>query len=257
MDSGIDADLKRFGQLCRQNFWPDDHASREKHLSRNLAITMLGLRVARIAGFILLIGVGAWFGLYAFGESKNEAMHILPDIINGKRAELSKLLETRAYLIKWDSALTPRSQAWSVMDFVLGLLPQSDHLVCDKMLYEMKENQGRTGFGRSGANTGFVREWVLEGTCDESEAEALSRLQEPSTLKQIFDSTAERLGDPSFAVSGQRTASAELREEVKPNAKPGDLSLQFRLLVTQNFPDNDVLALSAPSKAPAKPGIRP
>ena len=106
---GIDADLQRFGQLCRQNFWPANHESREKHLSRKLAITMLGLRVARIVAFVLLIALGAWFGAYAFGASQNEALHILPDLMLGTHAELAQLMETKGYLTRWDAALTSRS----------------------------------------------------------------------------------------------------------------------------------------------------
>jgi len=255
--SGIDADLQRFGQLCRQNFWPDDHESREKHLSRTLAITMLGLRVARTVGVILLIAMGAWFGVYAFGASQNEALHILPDLINGKRAELAQLIETKDFLSRWDSALTPRSQAWSIMDFVLDLLPQSNDLVCEKMLYTMKQGEGKPGVARPGAKTGFVREWVLEGTCDESGRLVLSRLLEPSTLNHVFNSTAERLGDASFGLSGERTARAVLREEVKPMAQAGGLPYQFRLVVTQSFPNDDVLALATLPKAAAKAGIHP
>jgi hypothetical protein len=255
--SGNDADLQRFGRLCRQNFWPDDHQSREKQLPRSLAIAMLGLRAARIGAALLLIAFGGWFGLYAFGASQTEAMHILPDLIGGKRAELGQLTNTRAYLTKWDSALAPRSQAWSVMDFVLNLIPEGNHFVCEKMDYAIKQDDLKSGARAPGAKTGFVREWLLEGSCDENGRAILSRLQDPATLDQAFNATAQRLGDASFALSGKRTAKGVLREEVSPQAQPGGLPYKFRLVVTQTFPNDDGLALAPLPKATVKQGARP
>jgi len=256
--SGIDADLQRFGQLCRQNFWPDDHKSREKRLSRELAITMLGLRIVRMVAFLLLIAMGVWFGVYAFSASQDEAMHILPDLINVKRAEVAQLLGTKDYLAKWDSALTPRSQAWSVMDFALAILPENNDLVCEKLQYAIKQSDSKLPAAQSAAKAGFVREWVLEGSCDEGGRGILSRLQEPSMLNQVFNSTAARLGDTSFALSGQRTAKAVLREEAKPPAQAGGLPYLFRLVITQSFPSDDALALVAlPKATAAKTEARP
>ncbi len=256
-ESGIDADLLRFGQLARQNFWPDDHQSREKQLPRSLAITMLGLRAARIAATLLLMAFGAWFGVYAFGASQTEAMHILPDLIGGKQAELVQLSNAKAYLTKWDNALAPRSQAWSVMDFVLNLIPESNHVVCEKMNYAVKQTDLKPGAGKPGAKTGFVREWVAEGSCDEEGRTMLFRLQESAALNRVFNATAQRLGDTSFALSGQRTAKGVLRDEVSSPAQPGGLSYQFRLLVTETFPNDDALAIAALPKAVAKQGDRP
>jgi len=255
--SGIDADLQRFGRLCRQNFWPDDHQSREKQLPRSLAIAMLGLRAARMVAALLLVAFGTWFGLYAFGASQTDAMRLPPDEIGGKKAELLKLTNEKTYLSKWDTTLAPRSQAWSVMDFVLNLIPESNHVVCEKMNYAVKQDESKPGAHKPGAKTGFIREWVLEGSCDEEGRTILSRLQEPVALNQAFDATAYRLGDSSFALSGQRTAKGVLREEVNPQAEPGGLSYKFRLVVTQIFPSDDGLALVTLEKTTTKPGARP
>ena len=85
----------------------------------------------------------------------------------------------------------------------------------------------------------------------------LSRLQEPAALNRVFNATAQRLGDTSFALSGERTAKGVLRDEVNSPAQPGGLSYQFRLLVTETFPNDDALAIAALPKSVAKQGARP
>src|SRR5207244_7864609 len=111
--------------LGRETFWPDDQESRDKRLPKNLAFVMLGLRAARLLAVLLLVGLGAWFALVVVTANQGEALRTLPDIIGGKRAEFERLNATKQYLTKWDKTLTPRSQAWSTMDFLLGLLPES------------------------------------------------------------------------------------------------------------------------------------
>ncbi|HTD14003.1 MAG TPA: hypothetical protein VK673_02435 [Chthoniobacterales bacterium] len=254
--SGLDGDLQRFGQLCRQNYFPDDQQSREKRLSRSLAILMLALRGGRIGAFCLLVALGAWFGIYAVGASQNEALHILPDLMSGKHAELAQLMETKGYLTRWDAVLTPRSQAWSVMDFVLGLLPESHDLVCENVHYGLKELDGKPGVAPVG-KSGFIREWVVDGTCNDQGRVVLARLQEAANLNQAFNSTASRLGDPSFSIAAQRTAKAVLREEIKAAAAPGSLPYVFRLVVTETLPNDDALALSPIPKSMPKAGGRP
>jgi len=137
----------------------------------------------------------------------------------------------------------PRSQAWSVMDFVLGLLPESHDLVCENVRYGLKELDVKPGAAPGGKN-GFVREWVVDGTCNDQGRVVLARLQEAANLNQAFNSIASRLGDPSFSITAQRTAKAVLREEIKAAATPGNLPYVFRLVVTQTFPNDDALALS-------------
>ena len=143
------------------------------------------------------------------------------------------------------------------MDFVLNLVPESNHVVCEKLNYAVKQTDLKPGAGKPGAKTGFVREWALEGSCDEEGRAILSRLQESAALNRVFNVTAQRLGDASFALSGQRTAKGVLRDEVSPRDQPGGLSYQFRLLVTETFPNDDALAIAALPKPVAKQGARP
>jgi hypothetical protein len=90
---------------------------------------------------------------------------------------------------------------------------------------------------------------VIDGFCSDQGRADLEQLQEASTLAKAFVSTAARLGDPSFAISGNRSVKAVLREESNsqsgPGSKMGALPYQFRLVVTQMIPTNDPLALPA------------
>jgi len=90
---------------------------------------------------------------------------------------------------------------------------------------------------------------VIDGFCNDQGRVDLEHLQEASSLANVFVSTAARLGDSSFAVSGNRTVKAVLREESNsqsgPGSKTGTLPCQFRLVVTQMIPANDPLALPA------------
>jgi hypothetical protein len=92
--------------------------------------------------------------------------------------------------------------------------------------------------------------------CNDQGRTDLERLKQTAALTKLFDSTATRLDDPGFAVSGNRTVKADLREEA--NSQPGPatqgnaLPYKFRLVVTENIPANDPLALPALPKPKKK-----
>jgi hypothetical protein len=249
---GIQGDVKRFGALSRQTFWPDDQETRDKRLPRTLAMLMLGLRIGQVCGFLFLIGLAAWFAIYVATAYNGEALKMLPEAIRGQQTDFEHLNSTKQYLAKWDKILMPRSQAWSAMDFVLGVLPEGNDLICEKMDYTIKQADARATGGQPSAAAGFSRQWVIDGFCNDQGRVVLARLQEASVLTKIFAITSERLEDPSFVVSGNRTVKAVLREEANPQYGVGAqgnagsvLPYQFRLVVTQTIPVNDPLAIQA------------
>jgi hypothetical protein len=250
LSSGIESDIRRFGALSLENFWPDDKQARDKRLPRSLAILMMGLRVGQICALLFLLGLGAWLAFFVTTSFQGEALRVLPDIIKGKRADFDQLTATRD---RWDKILTPRSQAWSTMDFVLDLLPEGKDLVCDKVRYAMKQADARGAVTGPNTTGGFSREWVIDGFCNDQGRTSLARLQEASAIKNVFASTAARLGDPGFAISGKRTAKVVLREEANPQfagATPGaGLPYKFLLGVTQIIPADDPFALPILTKA--------
>jgi hypothetical protein len=249
-------DEERFALLSRESFWPDDQESRKRVLPKSLAILMLGLRAAQLLGVLALVGLGAWFAFVFVTAGQGEALRTLPDVMNGKRAEFEQLNSTKQYLTKWDKILTPRSQASSTMDFLLGLLPEGKDVVWEKVEYAIKEPTAKSGGPGATGSAGFVRQWTIDGSCDDRGRAELEHLRETAALTNVFSSAAARLNDTSFDISGKRTVKADLREEANsqsggPNA-PLTLPYKFRLIVIQNFPANDPLALSAlpkPKKA--------
>jgi hypothetical protein len=256
---GIQGDLQRFWILSRETFWPDNQEARDKQLPRGLAILMTGLRIGRLCAVLCLVGLITCFGVAVTTAFRGEALRTLPDIIGGKQAEFQRLTGTKQYLIKWDKILAPRSQAWSTMDFLLGLLPDAKEIVWEKLEYSIKQADSRSGGGSTTAQPGgFLRQWIIDGVCSDQGRGQLERLHETATLKKLFASTADRLKDPSFAVSGNRTVKADLREEANSQAgTPGEgavLPYKFRLVVTENFPANDPLALPSLPK-PKKTAI--
>src|SRR6266481_6426314 len=98
---GIQGDLQRFWILSRQTFWPDNQESRDKRLPKSLALLMIGLRIGRVAGALLLLGLVTWFTVVVTTAFRGEALRALPDIIGGKRAEFQHLAATKQYLAKW------------------------------------------------------------------------------------------------------------------------------------------------------------
>lgn len=246
-------DIERFAILSRESFWPDDQQSRDRVLPKNLAILMLGLRTARLLGALFLIGLGAWFALVVVTANQGEALRTFPDIIGGKRAEFERLNGTKQYLTKWDRALVPRSQAWSTMDFLLGLLPESKDVVWEKVDYAIKELNSKPGGQGASGPAGFVRQWIVDGSCNDRGRADLERLRETATLTSVFSSAAARLNDASFGISGKRTVKADLREEGNSLAgsanAPVTLPNKFRLIITQSFPASDPLALPALPKS--------
>jgi hypothetical protein len=244
---GIQGDLQRFWILSRETFWPDNQESRDKRLPKSLALLMIGLRIGRVAGALLLVGLAGWFALIVATAFQGEALRALPDLIGGKRAEFETLNSTKQYLAKWDKILRPRSQAWSTMELVLGLLPEGKDILWEKLDYAIKQADAKPTSGNATAPGGFFRQWIIDGFCNDQGRTELERLQETSTLSKLFDSTGTRLEDSSFAVSGSRTVKADLREEANSQSGPatqdGSLPYKFRLVVTENIPANDPLAL--------------
>ncbi len=256
---GIQGDLQRFWILSRQTFWPDNQESRDSRLPKNLALLMIGLRIGRIVGVLLLVGLVGWFALIIATAYQGEALRALPDLIGGKRAEFERLNSTKQYLTKWDKILRPPSQAWSTMELVLGLLPEGKDILWEKLDYAIKQADSKpAGKNATTAPGGFFRQWIIDGFCNDPGRTALERLQETSTLTKLFDLTATRLEDPSFAASGSRTVKADLREEANTQSGPatqgGSLPYKFRLVVTENTPANDPLALPVLPK-PKKPAM--
>ena len=245
---GIQGDVQRFWILTRETFWPDDAEYRQRKLPKSFAMLMIGLRFARIACAFLLIGLAIWFGIFVTTVNNGEALRALPEIIAGKRSEFDQLNNTKQYLTKWDKILTPRSQAWSTMDFLLGLLPEGDGVLWEKVAYAIKQVDAKTAAKKeSGAAGAFSREWIIDGICNDQGRANLQRLQETATLVELFNSAAVRLNDASFTVSGYRTVKADLREEANsqpdPKSQATSLAYKFRLVVTEIFPGNDLLAL--------------
>lgn len=245
---GIQGDLQRFWILSRETFSPDNQEYRDKQLSRGLAILMIGLRIGRLCAALCLVGLVAWFAVVVTTAFRSEALQTLPDIMGGKRAELQRLTGTKQYLAKWDRILAPRSQVWSTMDFLLGLLPEAKDILWEKLDYTIKQADSKPiGGSATPQPGGFYRQWIIDGFCSDRGRGELERLKETSNLKKLFASTADRLDDPSFAVSGNRTVKADLREEA--NSQVGTASqgailpYKFRLVVTENFSANDPLAL--------------
>jgi hypothetical protein len=244
---GIKSDAQRFGILSRETFWPDDQKSRDQRLPRSLAMMITALRVGRILGALCLVGLIAWFALSMISASRAAPLSGSPEMINSKQAELRKLQETRQYLTLWENILAPRSQAWSVMDFFLALLPEGREVISERLKYAIKQAASKPGAIADANSAGFSREWSIEGSCSEQGRIHLERLREGSTISSIFSSTAVRLDDPSFSISDNRIVKVELREETNPQlsaeSKPGVLAYIFRLVVTQTFPVGDSLAI--------------
>jgi hypothetical protein len=248
---GMQGDRQRFWILSRETFWPDNQEYRDRKLPKSLAILMVGLRIGRVAVALFLVGLLGWFALFVATSYQNEALRMLPDIIGGKQAEAERLTSTKQYLAKWDKILQPRSQAWSTMEFLLGLLPEGTNILWEKVDYAFKQADAKPGAGKNASSgpSGFLRQWIIDGSCNDEGRTDLERLQETSTLSKIFELTASRLDDSSFAVSVNRTVKADLREEA--NTQPGPASqgaalpYKFRLVVTQNFQASDPLALPA------------
>ena len=241
---GIESDVQRFGILSRETFWPDDQKSRDQRLPRSLALTMTALLALRILGILCLLGLGGWLALSVVSASHGDPLHLVPEMVSGKQAELKQLRETQEYLSLWDKILTPRSQASSAMDFFLALVPEGHDIVCDRLKYAIRQSEVKP-VGTS--SVGFLREWSIEGSCTEQGRDHLERLREGSTISNILTSASVRLSDPSFAVSGNRIVKVVLREETNPQFdsanKTGALPYQFRLVVTQTFAGSDPLAI--------------
>jgi hypothetical protein len=244
----IQASVQRFWILSRENFWPDNQEFRDRRLPRSLALLMVGLRIGRIGGALLLVGLAGWFAFSVATAFQGEALRALPDLITGKKAEFEHLTATKQYLAKWDKILKPRSQGWSTMEFLLSLLPEGNDVVWEKLDYALKQADSKAASKTATAGpAGFFRQWIIDGLCNDQGRAALERLEESSVLTNLFDSTATRLDDPSFAISGDRTVKADLREETNTQPSPASrdvaLPYKFRLVVTETFPANDPLAL--------------
>ena len=252
---GVKGDAERFGILSLETFWPDDQKTRDEQLPRSFAVAIVALRASRVVGLLCLLGLGGWLALSVYNASQGNVVPVLPEMISGQQAELNQLSATRVYLSQWDKILSPRSQAWSAMDFFLALLPEGKDVVCDRLRYAIRPAATSKGPG------GFVREWIIEGSCTDQGRGHLEKLREAAAIAEIFTATAVRLGEPSFALSDNRTIKAVLREESNPQftaanatGASGVLPYQFRLVVTQTIDGGDPLAFPQLPKPQPKNG---
>ena len=167
-----------------------------------------------------------------------------PQVAQGVQRDLEATQNTKAYLMKWGGVLTPRSQAWSVMDLGFGLVPPSDNIVCNSLKYSFKQQVDTKDKNPNSA--GWTREWTIEGMCDDRGSAYLQRLQASSVLNEVFNQAQQRLGDASFLPGGGRSVKAVYREEANSayDSKKGDaFPYAFRLVVDQAVPSDDLLAL--------------
>jgi hypothetical protein len=182
-------------------------------------------------------------------------MQLAGDIISSEKGSYDELNASLQYARKWGYSLAPRSNAWSVMDFVLALLPESAEVACNDIHYSVRPVDVRLAAKPANKPGGFAREWVITGSCSEKGREQLARLQENAALTAIFNDVAQRLNQPIFAIENKRTVKAISRVELNSqqvNLVARQLPYKFSLTVTQEIPGDDKLALPVIAKA-AKP----
>jgi hypothetical protein len=249
---GIEPEIQRFGILSRESFFPDDQATREKRLPRSLAILMLSLKAGRYAAVLFLLVLGAVLCLHVVNAYRGEGMQLVGDVINRENGSYDELSASLQYAKKWGRNLTPRSNAWSVMDFVLTLLPESPEIESNNVHYFVRPLEIRTAGNDANKPGGFAREWTITGICSEQGRQQLAALQENARLTAIFNDVAQRLNQPIFAVENKRTVKAISRAELNNQPLRGgaqQLPYKFSLTVTQTIPADDALALPALAKA--------
>jgi hypothetical protein len=252
---GVEPEIQRFGILSRVSFFPDDQATREKRLPRSLAMLLLSLKAGRYLGVVFLLVLAGVLGFHVLSAYRGEAMQLASNVISREKGSYDEDNASLQYAKKWGRNLAPRSNAWSVMDFVLALLPESPEIACNDIHYSVRPLDARVTTKTSNKPGGFAREWVVTGSCSEKGREQLARLQENVALTAIFNDVAQRLNQPIFAVENKRTVKAISRAEL--NSQPVNLTARqlpyrFSLTVTQEIPGDDNLALPVIAKA-AKP----
>ncbi|MBW0000339.1 MAG: hypothetical protein JO015_14660 [Verrucomicrobia bacterium] len=237
------AEPGRWNYLARRNFWPADSATKQLRVSRPIASAMVILRFVNTGlavALVLLLAGTAWMW---WSGQQTPAARLNPQLAQHVQNDLATTQNTKAYLTKWGGVLTPRSQAWSVMDLGFGLVPPSDDIVCNSLKYNFKEVDTKE---KSPSTAGWIREWTIEGMCDDRGSAYLQRLQDSSVLNDIFNQARQRLDDVSFLPGGGRTLKATYREEANTayDSKKGDaFPYAFRLVVDQTVPADDPLAL--------------
>jgi len=252
---GIEPEIQRFGLLSRLSFFPEDQATRERRLPRSLAVLMLSLKAGRYLGIVSLLALAGILTLHVATAYRGEAMQLVGDVVSRDNGSYDELNASLQYARKWNRNLAPRSNAWSVMDLVLTLLPESPEITCDTIRYSVRSLDTRAAPGSANKPGGFAREWTISGSCSEQGREQLAGLQENATLTAIFNNVAQRLNQPIFSVENKRTVKAISRVELY-NQRVGTVTSQlpykFSLTVTQTIPAEDSLALPVIAK-PAKP----
>jgi hypothetical protein len=249
---GIEPEIQRFGILSRVSFFPDDQATRGKRLPRSLAMLLLSLKIGRYLGVLFLLGLAGILGFHVLNAYRGDAMQLASDVVSRESGSYNELNASLQYAKKWGKNLAPRSNAWSVMDFVLTLLPESPDIACNNIHYSVRPVEVRLTAKPANKPGGFAREWVITGMCSEKGREQLARLQESAALTAIFNDVAQRLNQPIFAIENKRTVKAISRVELSSqpvNLVARQLPYKFSLTVTQEIPADDTLALPVIAKA--------
>src|ERR1700751_5190787 len=175
---GVEPEIQRFGILSRVSFFPDDQATREKRLPRSLAMLLLSLKAGRYLGVVFLLALAGVLGFHMLSAYRGEAMQLAGDVISREKGSYDELNASLQYAKKWGRNLAPRSNAWSVMDFVLALLPESAEIACNNIHYSVRPLDARVTAKAPSKPGGFAREWVITGSCSEKGREQIARLPE-------------------------------------------------------------------------------
>lgn len=247
---------ERIFGASQENFTYDDSETRAARLTRSGALMLLALRAAKLLGLVLMAGLVLLCAYTVVTTMRSAEWNQDPATLTASRTQLDELNGKKQFLDYWTAKLQPRSQAWAGMDILLALFPPDKETILTTAKYTAAPSNMTT----KGKSIPWERHWIVEGLATEKgQARNRSTIQQEDVTR-IFNAQAQRLRDPSFAVTATSSVTATVREEQNPRydqsrtglGDPTNYRFKFRAEIVQTFAAGDPLALVRSAKAAAK-----
>ena len=248
--------ILREDKWALQNFLPTPREVVEIFPSRSEMKLLRILRLSRVAVFAVAVLAIAYFGFGVVDLFRRPEWSFDPSQADLTKTMLGKLSIERKKADHWNNLLNDRSKAWTNMESLSRMFPESGGMLVKSYNHTVKADNTP---GK--ATVGLIKEWKITGYARDEALDYLNTINTREGISAHFAEIARITGNSSFSPNtGNRNIVVNVRTQENAGYKPIPLEeaspsdevtypFTFDLTLTQRFEATDPLAITV-SKAP-------